>query len=207
MLQSAIFPEVQELELTAKCCTKCKLTKPVQQFGTHRKRADGLQAHCKECTYAAQREWLTRHPEKREAYNAKIAERERKRYAESPAYREYVKASVKAWRAVNGHKVKKSQRAQWLKTYGLTPESFDAKRQAQNNRCGCCDREMTKPVIDHDHTTGNVRDLLCYSCNVGIGLLGDTLAGLRQAAVYLERHAKRAMPVAPLIYTKDKECS
>jgi Recombination endonuclease VII len=188
VLQSKVLPKVQKL-LVTKLCTKCGREKPVQQFVRHAKRADGLQVYCKECHYKIQRDWLERHPEKRAAYNEQIAERERARYARSPVYREYVKATVKAWRAVNGKKVKKSNRAQWLKQYGLTPESFEAKRQAQNNRCGCCGLEMTKPVVDHDHVTGATRDLLCYNCNVGIGLLGDTITGLETAINYLKSHA------------------
>jgi len=188
VLQSSILPKVQKSELTSKLCPKCKLDKSVQEFGKHTKRPDGFQVYCKECMYTAQRDWLARHPEKREAYNKKIAERERARYAASPVYREYVKATVKAWRIVNGEKVKKSQRAQWLKTYGLTPEAFETKRQIQSNKCGCCGKEMKKPVIDHNHLTGVIRDLLCYNCNVGIGLLGDSIQGLEQALAYLRRH-------------------
>ena len=186
MLQSPIFPQAAKPIL--KFCNKCSVTKPIEQFGRHAKRAEGRQVYCKSCMYMAQLDWLDRHPEKRAAYNARIAERERKRYAESSAYRDYVKATVKAWRAVNKQKVKKSNRAQWLKVYGLTPEAFEAKRNAQLNFCGCCGKEMVKPVIDHDHETKVVRDLLCYNCNVGIGLLGDTIGGLEMALAYLKRH-------------------
>mgnify|MGYP001576209901 CR=1 FL=1 len=40
--------------------------------------------------------------------------------------------------------------------------------------------------IDHNHTTGAVRGLLCTQCNVGVGMLKDSPAVLRAAANYLE---------------------
>jgi hypothetical protein len=42
-------------------------------------------------------------------------------------------------------------------------------------------------VIDHCHTTGEVRGMLCHNCNRALGLLQDDTALLRQAISYLER--------------------
>jgi hypothetical protein len=40
--------------------------------------------------------------------------------------------------------------------------------------------------VDHDHTSGKVRGLLCASCNFAIGNMGDDPDKLRAAANYLE---------------------
>jgi hypothetical protein len=42
-------------------------------------------------------------------------------------------------------------------------------------------------ACDHDHQTGEVRGWLCKKCNVGLGLLGDNIAGIRSMLAYLER--------------------
>lgn len=39
--------------------------------------------------------------------------------------------------------------------------------------------------IDHCHETGKIRGVLCVSCNSGIGSLGDTTKGVKQALEYL----------------------
>ena len=52
--------------------------------------------------------------------------------------------------------------------------------------CACCKR-IDKLFCDHDHATGKFRSYICRQCNSGIGLLGDSEQGLRQALAYLER--------------------
>jgi hypothetical protein len=42
-------------------------------------------------------------------------------------------------------------------------------------------------VIDHDHTTGEVRGLLCPTCNAGLGHFKDSPELLLKAALYLQK--------------------
>ncbi|MGZ4518794.1 MAG: endonuclease VII domain-containing protein [Mycobacteriaceae bacterium] len=77
------------------------------------------------------------------------------------------------------------RRARLLRQYGLTPEDVEAMTRAQGGRCALCGAE-TRLVIDHDHTTGTVRGLLCNACNTGLGKLGDSVAGLMRAVAYLQ---------------------
>lgn len=75
--------------------------------------------------------------------------------------------------------------------YGITVEEYDAALKLQDGKCACC-RSIIKRgrferlAVDHCHTTGLARGLLCCNCNLGIGLLGDNLKGLKQALDYLE---------------------
>jgi hypothetical protein len=70
-------------------------------------------------------------------------------------------------------------------------------RQAQNDLCAICGRPETvvrcgktqNLAVDHDHTTNQVRDLLCNNCNNMLGYFNDDPELLEKAANYLEKHA------------------
>jgi len=89
---------------------------------------------------------------------------------------------------------KARSKAHRLRKYGLTSEQYEVLKVAQSNRCRICWQEETKVkreqvcelAIDHDHETGEVRGLLCDSCNRGLGFLKDDANLLREAAAYLE---------------------
>lgn len=83
--------------------------------------------------------------------------------------------------------------------YGITPAQEAEMFAAQSGVCAICACERTKTDsrsgklmdfdVDHCHTTGKVRGLLCSRCNRGIGLFQDDPAILRRAAAYLESHS------------------
>ena len=56
------------------------------------------------------------------------------------------------------------------------------------NVCDCCKKPSGSSLhLDHCHETGTFRGWLCAQCNQGIGKLGDNLAGLQQAVLYLSK--------------------
>lgn len=62
-----------------------------------------------------------------------------------------------------------------LRKYGLTQEQYDALFEKQYGVCAICKQPAGKPwftlAIDHDHETGEVRGLLCVTCNTRLGFL------------------------------------
>ncbi|MGH7179501.1 MAG: endonuclease VII domain-containing protein [Tepidisphaeraceae bacterium] len=80
-----------------------------------------------------------------------------------------------------------------LTSYRLTVEQYDRLRLNADDSCSICGRRGSL-VIDHDHRTGEVRGLLCPGCNAGLGMLGDSEAGLERALAYLRRPPMAAVP-------------
>lgn len=75
--------------------------------------------------------------------------------------------------------------------YGLTPDDYEEMLGLQDYRCIICTDFFTlknRPNIDHNHTTGKVRGLLCNQCNRGIGHLDESIENLARAITYLEAH-------------------
>jgi hypothetical protein len=136
---------------------------------------------CRPCYKTARwRVWSARNPDKcrviqkryRDANRHKIRETERKRAKEDAALGRV--------------------RARHLKReYNLTPEQWDAKFEAQGRRCGCCGScDPYGPYwhTDHNHTTGQLRDILCGPCNCALGYAKESASRLRRLADYLDRH-------------------
>ncbi len=81
--------------------------------------------------------------------------------------------------------------------YGITAADYEAMYERQGGRCAICGAAEGKLVVDHNHKTGKVRELLCHLCNAMIGcMIGcarEDLAIIAAAAAYLyrEQHPER----------------
>jgi DNA-directed RNA polymerase subunit M/transcription elongation factor TFIIS len=101
----------------------------------------------------------------------------------------------KAYRAKNKEKVLEIERKSKLKmTYGITVGQYDALLDRQDGKCAIC--AAKKPggrtkmfFIDHCHSTGKVRGLLCMRCNTGLGLFLDNPKFLLNAISYLKENS------------------
>ena len=72
--------------------------------------------------------------------------------------------------------------------YGLSVTEYERMSHAQFGVCAICHDER-KLVVDHCHSTGEVRGLLCSPCNTAIGLLRDDPATVQRAVGYISgRH-------------------
>ena len=115
-----------------------------------------------------------------------------------PENAERVKKTAKTWYKKNREAIGARNRA---KRTGCTPEIYNAKFQKQKGRCAICGRHQSEfkkqLAIDHDHETGELRDLLCGTCNNGLGCFLDDPATLLAAIAYLMKWNK--LPKTPLI--------
>ena len=175
-----------------KWCSTCCAQRPVANFNQRRAARDGLDRQCRDCINTKRRELRERNPA--------ILEQERRWREEN---REKIRAYAKSDRERNGdrrrelerlrnssperRKVKAERRRDLL--YGFKPGEYDSMLRRQCGLCFICQRQPTAPrplAVDHCHSTGIVRKLLCDPCNQGLGLFKDDALLLVRASTYLE---------------------
>lgn len=96
----------------------------------------------------------------------------------------------------NEEKCKLLARNRDLKKYGITLEDQERMLIEQGGKCKICGREIlmfgeskhTTAHVDHDHSTGKVRGLLCQECNTGLGKFRDNTEYLANAIKYLKEY-------------------
>lgn len=85
--------------------------------------------------------------------------------------------------------------AYYMRNYGIDAKQWQELYDKQNGRCFICEgegflmdeaRHEARLMVDHCHTTGAVRGLLCHNCNRALGLLQDDKAAIKRALEYLE---------------------
>ena len=72
------------------------------------------------------------------------------------------------------------------RTLGVTQEQYLEMFAKQRGRCGICEKRLYSKrykafAVDHCHTTGRIRGLLCTQCNTGLGLFKDDPIALQRA--------------------------
>jgi len=99
------------------------------------------------------------------------------------------KTAVKKYTTENKEKIRDRE----LKSkFDISLEDYEQLLKEQNNCCAICEKNQetfSKALaVDHCHTTGKVRGLLCHLCNTALGLFKDDTLLLSKAVVYLEIH-------------------
>ena len=82
-----------------------------------------------------------------------------------------------------------------LQNYGVTREQYESMLSVQDHKCKVCGCNETSTrcthghlVVDHCHTTGKVRSLLCDMCNKTLGYTKDSIEQLQALIDYLNAH-------------------
>jgi hypothetical protein len=113
----------------------------------------------------------------------------RARYAASRKGKEVRRRAQRKFRAKPASKLKHRQ-WQWQRKYGLSEAEYNRLLAEQGGLCAVCQQPPTekKPLqVDHDHETGKVRGLLCWPCNLVLGIWNDDPKRFVRAADYLLR--------------------
>lgn len=72
-----------------------------------------------------------------------------------------------------------------MRRYGLSDLEVSEMARKQGGKCLICGSGLSRPHVDHDHATGEVRGILCSNCNGGLGNFKDDIGTLEAAIRYL----------------------
>ena len=73
---------------------------------------------------------------------------------------------------------------------GWSNVDYETALKAQDGHCAICAVVPPRLMPDHCHRTGTRRGLLCFQCNIALGLLKDNPTTAKRAADYLEQFAR-----------------
>lgn len=174
-------------------CVSCGVGFEKRSSG-HKYCANCAATRRKEKLRESQHDWYTRNREKLSERNrnwrAENRERDRAHKKTQRARNpEKDKEYKRNWIARNPEKAREISRRKTAKRHGLSFEQYDA--FMSRTLCEICasPTRKHKRCLDHCHTSGKVRGMLCMKCNMGLGLFNDNPTKMLAAASYLKRHA------------------
>lgn len=173
-------------------CQDCEQVKPALMFREDISHSTGLKRRCIPCVRIKANAYA-RSPSGR-ASRQRYAERNqehmreyRRNYREnSEVYRAKQQRYMKEYAANEGVRRVRTNNA-LLRQFGITLETYELILKEQNGGCAICSKAENgrRLAVDHDHSTGVIRGLLCALCNTAIGKFHDDPALLRKAANYI----------------------
>jgi hypothetical protein len=170
-----------------KTCVSCGESKPADAFYRFEyetkqgKKSYRFDSNCKECKTVKKRAWVEANRDVHRERNEARKQRDKELATDDSERRE---------RGAYRHERFKYT----LKKYGITEEDFNRMVEEQAGRCAICQKipdgkTFTQRLfIDHCHANGNVRELLCWHCNVTLGHINENISTLQSMIAYIEKH-------------------
>jgi hypothetical protein len=139
-------------------CSKCSQVKTLDEMSKDSSRKGGLSSWCKACRRVSARKW------------GAITENK------APRIRDI--------------SYEQSRNYMLKHRYGITQEDYTTLLRNQQHSCAICKKDINDMTyhlhVDHSHTTGEVRGLLCSPCNVYLGYIKDNPTIFQNGIQYLQ---------------------
>ena len=146
-----------------KVCVTCLRALPLTCFAKNKQCVGGRRKHCRDCL------------KQKRPRGQSDRDRDKARYKT---------LRRKSWAADNFYR----------RVYGISLEDYARMLNNQNLLCGCCGDRLNHNTndrathLDHNHSTGTVRAIVCRRCNSLIGLCNESEEYLAAVANYLRMH-------------------
>ena len=141
---------------------------------------------------STQKEWKKRNPKRVKILNKEYTERNYDQILATK--RNYQKNNseelLEKHRIYNANNQDKILAKHLKHKYKMSLKEYKDLLELQSGVCAICGgtNEDKRLFVDHNHTSGKVRGLLCKKCNSAIGLFRDDIGILNEAISYLKEH-------------------
>lgn len=190
--------------METKVCFSCKSQKTITEFQKDAQKGDGWRSWCRPCRKIKERQYKAGWKEKREGLPIIIGKmcpackfwkpvKDFFKDASRPdGFHAYCSVCLKQRAYAARDLTKKRYR---FSAYGLTHEAYTDLVNSQDGKCAICKIEPgeIRFHIDHCHTTGEVRGILCINCNRALGCFRDDTDLLSAAISYLNRARAKSL--------------
>lgn len=155
-------------------CKVCNIKKPFSNFGPSKRHKTGYLTTCREC------------------FNSKLRKLYKENYLQ---HRDKKLSATNEWRKRNPESERNKH---YKRKFGITIEQYNELWENQKGLCAIClkpekihSKGGSKPMwlsVDHDHTTGKVRALLCFKCNTTLSYFERNEKSIESIIEYLGKH-------------------
>ena len=199
-----------------KNCSRCQEVKQTEEFSKDKRRSDGLASWCKPCSNEVSRErrskTLPPNDSRHGTHSGYVAygcrcepcKAAKSKYDKTRSRRlkqEGLSPDSKKHGTHAGYLHHQCRCDACVAAYGAYQRKrtygFGTVEEAAftaSTHCEICQRSFdaaSKKCVDHCHTSGKVRGVLCGNCNTALGLLGDSIESAQRLTAYLIQHAEQ----------------
>jgi len=174
-----------------KICTKCGIEKPLSEFYGNKRAKDGLYSICKVChmNRPYYKEYY-KDPKKRKNHLEANKRSRRKKIAKGIC-RDCTNLALPNKTVCKNHLDQKTD-FQYRKTYGISLKQYNEILEKQGGVCAICGCNgngfQRRFHLDHNHSNGKIRAILCHRCNLTLGNAKDNVPLLKKVIDYLEKY-------------------
>lgn len=166
---------------------------------------------CHQCKIDKDRRWKERNKEAHNASASIARNQARKEYREgltdvepkanvwAREYKSLYPEKHKEWARIGRERLGPIRNLKEItRVRGLTLEEYYVIEGRQDGKCAICGQPETRKsrtsgnicrlALDHNHSTGKIRKLLCHACNQVIGHSRESIEVLKATISYLEEH-------------------
>lgn len=176
-----------------KVCPRCKIEKLAEEFDRSKGRSDGLSVYCKACNKEYREANKSRILAQKKEYYKSVREDKleyNKKYFQNN--KEKIRDGSRRYYEANKQKIiKRSKARRYRVDFGISIEDFEKRLALQQNRCLGCGKEFTEKgdaCLDHNHTSGKIRGILCRNCNLAVGGAKDSIEIIKKVINYIIKY-------------------